>query len=269
MRWITVASLSFVVCFGFTTSASAKPKKKARAAAFSAKISQSLGDLRWGMSKKQLEDMLVKQAKDKFAQEMEKARGALEKDEVRQDMQRAAQQIKESYVEFSGDGKGWDASFLRHEYAHNNGEAMYVAKDSNSQNFYFLYNGKLWKWYKAFNSEVFPEKDFDKFAKAIEGRFGKGSKRSQDLPHGDTLRWIEWQDKKTVLRAIDQTQFYGFYCLVFEDKDVKKKLAPLHDERAQQKEKSNSLVDSVTGPDRNQGRGANVVDQITGKRRSK
>ena len=31
----------------------------------------------------------------------------------------------------------------------------YDVNDNTSQNYYFFINGKLWKWYKAFNASVF------------------------------------------------------------------------------------------------------------------
>ena len=61
---------------------------------------------------------------------------------------------------FRGTSTGWDVSFLRGEFTHGNDESMLVMRDENSQNFYFFFGGKLWKWYKAFDAEVFAAGDF-------------------------------------------------------------------------------------------------------------
>ena len=122
-------------------------------------------------------------------------------------------------MRFNGRTTGWDVSFIRDEFTHGNQEAMLASVDENSQNFYFFIGDRLWKWYKAFNADVFQGKTFAQFAQAVQGRFGSARERSGELVQGGGERhWLEWQDPNTRLRAVDNTRFYGFYCLVFEDK---------------------------------------------------
>jgi hypothetical protein len=135
--------------------------------------------------------------------------------------------------------------------------------DQNSQNYYFFINGKLWKWYKAFSADVFQGKSFDQFAQAVQGRYGEGHVKKGD----GGQRWLEWQDTGTALRAVDNNQFYGFYCLVFEHKDTVRRLGDLRTAKASKERAGHSLVEAVTSDegttegDYNQ----DIIDRITGK----
>jgi hypothetical protein len=159
-------------------------------------------------------------------------------------------------------------SFLKGEFAHKTNEAMLVVRDANSQNFYFLIDGKFWKWYKAFDAAVFPADDFAAFEKAIEHRFGPSKTVHAELRPGEGERqWLEWQDPKTRLRAIDQTDFYGFYCLVFEQKATVDQLARLREgaDTDSAGPKKHTLVESVTAdPDAHADGEADIADRISG-----
>jgi hypothetical protein len=254
--------------------AQAAPKKKAskaahhdKAAPNSAEISKSMGDLKWGMDREELIKKFTDEVREKYKPLMAKATGAIEEDKLRGQMRNELGKIRSSVIEFNGTKTGWDASFLKSEFTHHNGESMFVVNDSNSQNYYFFFNSKLWKWYKAFNAEAFQGKKFDQFADALQGRFGKAASREGELSPGQgKQRWIEWQDNGSRLRAVDNNQFYGFYCMVFEDKKTLTHLADLRKNRPDSGQKGHALVDSVTtgeaGP--NDGN-PDIIDRITGK----
>ena len=155
------------------------------------------------------------------------------------------------------------------EFSQNNNESMLVMRDENSQNFYFFIGDKLWKWYKAFDSAVFPAGGFANFAGAVQNRFGEAKEVHGALRPGDDERhWLEWQDKTSRLRAVDQTAFYGFYCLVFEEKDTVNNLARLRTAAPAEEQSRHALVDSVTGERSVDADDApNIADRITGKLR--
>jgi hypothetical protein len=236
-------------------------------------ISEAMGELEWGMSKKELLDHFTQKIRSQYQPKLAKATGAIEEDRLRHEMNRRIQEVHDSYVRFDGSTTGWDVSFLEGEFTHKNDEAMIVYEDDKARNFYFLIDNKFWKWYRAFNQEVFAGANFRQFSKALQQRFGKAKeKRGTLVEGGDTKHWLEWQDKRTRLRAIDQTQFYGFYCLVFEDKQILDKLDTLRTHQPSKKDDSHSLVESVTSgegeqadPDEN----PDIVDRITGKIRNR
>jgi len=248
-------------------------KKKAKKGAVeavpvSAEISKSMNELSWGMTKDELQNQLITKIKEKYRPLVSKTRDAVEEDRLRTAASDEMKRIRDSFVDFKGTSTGWDVSFLRGEFTHGNAESMLVSRDQNSQNFYFFIHGKLWKWYKAFDAEVFRAGDFQTFANSVQKRFGPARDASGELSASSGKRhWLEWQDDKTRLRAVDQSDFYGFYCLVFEQKATVENLAKLRTHTREVAEKQNALVDAVTAPasQDDSDRSPDVVDSITGK----
>jgi len=237
----------------------------------SAAIAQSLGDLRWGMEPRAVHQHFRERIEAEYRPRLAKATGAIEEDRIRREMNDAIRRLRESYVRFDGERTGWDLSFLRGEFTHGNRESMLVYRDGNSQNFYFFIRGRLWKWYKAFDASVFDGQSFAQFASAVQGRFGEAADRSGRLTEGGPRqRWLEWQDTSTRLRAIDQTRFYGFYCLVFEDKNTLGRIDSLRTNTVDPGgEDGHALVDSVLLPEggeanADQDGNADIADRITG-----
>ena len=74
------------------------------------------------------------------------------------------------------------------------------------------------------------------------------------------------------LRAIDQTHFYGFFCLVFESKDTLGNLATLRRNVAPPRNTTHALVEAVTngqGETANPDSNGDIVDRITGHIRNR
>lgn len=245
--------------------------KKAGKTPTSQEIAKSMGDLRWGMSRQDLQKKFINDVKKKYRPLVAKTHDAVEEDRLRREAAAEIKRIKDGNVEFNGRSTGWDVSFIKGEFTHNNDEAMLVVRDGNSQNFYFFIGDRLWKWYKAFDAAVFPANNFNAFAGAVQRRFGKAKDVNAEMRDGEGSRhWLEWQDKKTRLRAVDETDFYGFYCLVFEEKGTLDKLASLRSNKSDRGEKRHALVESVTsGDEANPDESANIVDRITGRMRQR
>lgn len=267
-----------VLCLATVAQAApAKGKKKGKAAKeekvpISAEISKSMADLTWGMTKDDLQKKLIDKVKDHYKPLIAKTRDAVEEDRLREAANNEIKRIKDSFVEFRGTSTGWDVSFLRGEFTHGNDESMLVMKDQNSQNFYFFMGGKLWKWYKAFDAEVFPADSFATFAGAVQRRFGPAKEARGELVSGSGERhWLEWQDDATRLRAVDQTDFYGFYCLVFEQKATVANLARLRGNTKEVGNKQHALIEAVTAKDDtgNPDSSPDIADRISGNIRAR
>lgn len=240
-----------------------------QAAPQSAAIAESLGELRWGMEPRAVHQYFQNKIREDFRERLSKAPGTIEEERIRHEMEGRLRELRESYVRFDGDRTGWDLSFLRGEFTHGNRESMLVYRDGNSQNFYFFIQGRLWKWYKAFDATVFQGQPFAQFAEAVQGRFGRAVERTGQLAEGGPEQhWLEWQDRTTRLRAIDQTRFYGFYCLVFEDKGTLERIASLRTNTIRSENQGHALVESVTLPEGEEATtddgNADIVDRITG-----
>lgn len=266
--WVAVASMALASALS-APSASAQKKAKApskAAAPISAQIAASMGELRWGMSKDELMKKAVRKVKNKYDALIAKTKNAVAEDRLRTQLDQDVEAITKGYVEFDGRTTGWDVSYLRGEFAHNTGEGMLVVRDDNSHNFYFFIDGKFWKWYKAFDAEVFPADNFAAFQTAVERRFGTGKRVRSELKAGEGERqWIEWQDPQSRLRAIDETDFYGFYSLVFEQKTTTQQIAKLRGSTGTDGPKRHALVESVTSErDGHLDSAPDIADRISG-----
>jgi len=284
MKRVSVGILLAVLATGSVTASAEAPKKKGASAEApkkkgggkkkseavpnSDKIAEALVDVKWGMSRDDLVKKLTDKLKEKYRPLLGKTKDAVQEDRLRQQARQELDAIKKSVTEFDGRSTGWDVSFLKGEFTQNNDESMVVQRDANSQNFYFFINGKLWKWFKAFDASVFPADNFNMFAGAVQRRFGPAKDAQGEIRPGEGARhWLEWQDKTSRLKAVDQTDFYGFYCLVFEEKATLDNLARLRSHSdTQSGEKRHALVEAVTS-DRsaNPDDSPNVVDRLTGR----
>ncbi len=277
MKRLAVGIVATILTVGLLASGADAQKKKKRgkpkaeAAPTSAAISPALGKLKWGMSKDDVLKLLVQKIRKTYRPRIAKTQDAMEEDRLRSEMLNKISRIRESFIRFDGQSTGWDIGFLRDEFTHNNDEAMLVTKDANSQNFYFFIGNRLWKLYKAFDIGVFEGKDFSQFAGAVHRKFGPSKEKEGELvPGSGKRRWLEWQDDATRLRAVDQTSFYGFYCLVFEHKDTVEKLTSLRSNAPRRGKSSHALVDAVTSDSdmsANPDKAPDIVDRITGKLR--
>ena len=270
MQRFVVGLVTLAALVGAVASSQAEAQRRRRgprAAPRSAAIAPALGDIRWGMTNRQVFGHFRGKIEERYRDRLAEIRDAVEEDRLRHEMAQEIQRVRRSYIRFNGQTTGWDVSFLRDEFTHNNNESMLVVRDGNSQNFYFFINDRLWKWYKAFDARVFQGQEFGQFASALQGRFGRALERSGRMTdRGDEKRWLEWQDNNTRLRAIDENQFYGFYCLVFEEKSTLGRLSDLRINRATSGERGHALVEAVT-QDSSEASSANqdIVDRITGR----
>lgn len=280
MRKLVVATVisSVFACAHAGTAEAQKKARRGTAAAervsYSTGIAEAMGELKWGMSKEEVLKHFTKKIEEDYRLQMAKSKDILVQERLRRQMTDDIRRMHESFVRFDGEATGWDVSFLREEFTHRNGESMLVVRDEQGQNFYFFIQGRLWKWYRAFDHAVFAGASFDQVAEALSGRYGSSKAREGQLKEGgETERWIEWEDASTRLRGIDKTRFYGFYCLVFEDKETLSRLDSLRPNKPRNdRDRAHPLVQAVTaegetpaGQDSN----PDVADRISGKIRNR
>jgi hypothetical protein len=180
----------------------------APAAAAGNPIAGALGNLRWGMSEREVKTALEAKLKDKAT----------------------LRELESSRVEFDGKATRWDSGPVAEEYTHGNEEAMLTYKDSDgSSNYYFFIGGQLWKWVKLYPAAAFGGHDFSRFASKLSKRFGKGHDKQGEVNpgSGSSYQFIEFLDRNTRLRAVDKTKQQDQYALVFEAMDTVRSLASL------------------------------------------
>lgn len=255
---------------GSATGESSAPAEAPQSAEI-ARVMEQLG-VSWGIGARPLFEHFRGAIEASWGPRLSKAGGAIEEDRLRAQLDTEIRRIRSSYVAFDGEGTGWDTSFLRDEYTHGNHEAMMEVREpeTHSRSYYFMINDHLWKRYQAFDSSAFGGATFEQFAEAIQRQFGPGVERSGSLVEGrPPTRWIEWQDETTRLRAIDETRFYGFFCLVFEERETLARLPTLRTHTIERDRSGHSIVDSVVLGDGEESSGgdahADVTDRITGR----
>jgi hypothetical protein len=212
--WIVILA----ACFVWTGLAN-------QAAAGGSKIANAMGDLRWGMSERDVIRFAKRAIGEHYAAQMKKAKGGKQA-KLEEEMKRAQAEVEKSRVEFQGSKSRWDSSPVAGEFNYGDDESMLVAKLGDGQSYYFFRDGQLWKWYKAIDASNV-NGGFKKFSNSVEGSFGKGrAKKGEPNPGQGEMQWVEYIDRNSRLRATDNSK-RGVYALIFEDMSVVRELASL------------------------------------------
>ena len=228
-------------------------------------LEESMGEIQWGWTPKQVYRQLKKGIEARYQEPIAKTTDAIEEDRLRHKMAEEARQIRDSYFEFDGTATAYDSGYLKGEFTHNNGESLLRVRTKTTQDFFFFINDKLWKRYRAFDASVFEGATFDEFGKALQQRYGKARNKTGPLhPGGEPKRWYEWREPRVLAKAVDNNEFYGFYCLVLEDPKTVARLGKLRKNKPVKAENNDSLVDMV-GDDSDPDEHADIADRISGE----
>ena len=228
-------------------------------------LERSMGDIQWGWSPKQVYRHLKKGIEESYREPIAKATDAIEEDRLRHKMAEELRQIRDSFFEFDGTPSAYDSGYLKGEFTQGNGEALLRVRTKNTQDFFFFINDKLWKRYRAFDASVFEGATFAEFGNALQQRYGRAKKKKGVLTPGtEPTQWYEWKEPRILARAVDNNEFYGFYCIVLEDPKTVARLAKLRKNKREQTESSQSVVDLVEGENGND-QHADIADRISGE----
>jgi hypothetical protein len=228
-------------------------------------LEASMGDIQWGWTPKQVYRHLKSGIEASYQESIAKTTDAIEEDRIRHTMQEEIRQIRDSFFEFDGTATAYDSGYLKGEFTHGNGESLLRVRTKTTQDYFFFIDDKLWKRYRAFDASVFEGASFDQFGAALQQRYGKAKKRSGALyPGNEPKQWYEWREPRVLAKAVDNTEFYGFYCLILENPKTVARLGELRKNKATKVEKQESLVDMV-GDDSDADQHADIADRITGE----
>ena len=264
-----------------TTPAFAKGKKAAApkaAPANSRAIGELAGKFKWGTSPEEVIKVISDGIHAKYVELAKKEPDVYKQDQLRKDEADEIQKVKDSYIKFDGVAAGnkeWSTSLIQAEFAPRNDESMVTMWERDQRRFLFFWHDRLYKQYIAFNNEhpVFAGKTFDDFAKIIQNRYGQAEMKFAQKRTSDdmTLHHLEWPASgEFQLYAIDQSDFYGNFCLVLFNPGVAKQVESARTEHNTKPHAGSALIDAVTQPEKNGGdTNENIVDQITGKQPTK
>jgi hypothetical protein len=256
----------------------AKPKKKARAAKKAAPavatkettvaIERLMGVFKWGMSPEKVLGVLEEEIRREMEPVIKKTADPMKQDRVRREMMDKVKALKQTYVKFEGKPTPWDVSLVDKEFAHKNNETMVVVWGKDDRRFYFFHNDRLWKIYIAFNTEKYDGKTFEDFSQAMEVKFGRAERKLTATLSGQMkLSHLAWPPTgTTLLRAIDNTGFYGNFCLALTDKSELSNVRHGRKINSPKKEYSDPLVEAVTKDSAGKAdENEDIVDRITGR----
>jgi hypothetical protein len=250
-----------------------KAAAKTRGQAPSARaISELMGKFKWGMTPDEVLKPITEDIHVKYAELIKKEIDIYRQDQLRQKETEEVKAVKDSLVKFDGKKTGWDTSIVDKEFAQRNDESMMVLWEKDQRRFLFFWNDKLYKQYIAFNAEhpVFQGKSFDDFAKLIQNRYGPAEMKMATLRTKDdvTLDHLEWPPSGDfTLWAIDQSGFYGNFCLKLQQTSVIAQLERGRQEHNPKQANRNAIIDAVTAPETVKGDpNADIVDEIVGRK---
>lgn len=245
-----------------------KSAQKSTKAPNSTAIESAMEDVDWGWSHRKLITHFTRSLQKLYRPSLAKAPDAISEDRLRRAMNARIARIKGSYVEFSGQHTGWDTSLIRDEYTHNNNEALVEVRelragraDPRYTDYFFFINDHLWRRYRAFNQDQFEGIPFQTAAASFQKRFGP----AREIIKNKQLVGLEWQDGNTRLEAVDNTEFFGVFCLVFSEKSTEARLDTLRTNKRAKGSGLNPLVEALDDTSTRDVH-TDVVEHITGKR---
>jgi len=268
----------FVLAVLLLSAATAHAKKGHAAAApkGTAQSARAMGELagkfKWGMTHDEVIKVIGDSIHEKYVDQIKKEVDVYRQDLLRKQEKEDVDKVRQSLVKFDGQKSGWDTSLVDKEFAQRNDESMLVLWEKDQRRFLFFWNDKLYKQYIAFNAEhpVFAGKTFDDFAKLIQNRYGQAEMKMATMRTKDdvTLDHLEWPPSGDfTLWAIDQSSFYGNFCLKLMQTSVLASLERGRLEHSPKTSNRNAIIDAVTAPEQVKGdANDDIVDRITGKK---
>ncbi len=206
-------------------------------------IAETLGALRWGMSKDQLLAALKTRIRRDYEQRIRVERDVLRQDALYQEANERFRRLKRGQVAFDGRKTGWDVSPIADEFRHGSNESMMFLDDESARELYFFINGRLWKWYRELKSDAGDGSRYRELAAVMTGQFGRArAQTDRRTDSGDAFTGLTWQDEHTRVTLLQRG---ADPCVVYEDRDTLDRLALLRSQALPRGPKRNATIDQV------------------------
>jgi hypothetical protein len=195
-----------------------------RAAADASPIANAMGDLRWGLSEREVAAHAKREVASEYGAALAKAKGG-EQDKLKAQLKAAQGEVDRSLVSFDSGKTRWDNSPVAGEFTYGNQESMMVSKDISGSSYYFFLDGKLWKYIRILDKSA-AGGDYKKFSKYVEDKFGKGrAKKGEITPGQGDTQFIEYLDRNSRMRAADDTGKRNGFPMIFEEMATVRQIA--------------------------------------------
>lgn len=196
-----------------------------KVAAGASPIATAMGDLRWGLSEREVSSYAKREIATEYNAALAKTKDAGEQGKLKTQMKSAQAEVDRSLTTFDKGKSKWDNSPVAGEFTYDNQESMLVSKDISGTTYYFFVDGKLWKYVRVLDKSA-AGGDFKKFSKYVEDKFGKGrTKKGEVTPGQGETQWLEYLDRNSRMRAADDNGKRGGYAMIFEEMATVRALA--------------------------------------------
>jgi hypothetical protein len=196
-----------------------------KVAAGASPIATAMGDLRWGMSEREVSSYAKREIATEYNAALAKTKDAGEQGKLKTQLKSALADVDKSMTSFEHGKSRWDNSPVAGEFTYDNQESMMVSKDISGTTYYFFVDGKLWKYVRVLDKNA-AGGDFKKFSKYVEDKFGKGrGKKGEVTPGQGETQWLEYLDRNSRMRATDDNGKRGGYAMIFEEMATVRALA--------------------------------------------
>lgn len=216
----------------------------AAAGAADAQVAKVLGELRWGMSSKELLAVFKTRLRAEYDQQCKVERDIVRQDELYQKAKARYEQIKDGFVRFDDKKNGWDVSPIAAEFRRGSEESMLVVRSAESHDYYFFINDRLWKWYRELEPSSVGAAGFDGVAEMMRGQLGEV--RQGMVSRGDnneqTFSGLAWDATTTRVTLIQRG---GSTCLIFESQQTLAALPTLRQHAIARGAKKSSVIDDI------------------------
>ena len=253
-----------ILCVNMTINTSdARPRRRK-----SPPISEALKDLNWGISHYEVIKYLSKIIEKQYRSRIAKSYDGLKADRLRKEMKSKIKELKKNYTVFNGQRTGYAVTFIKDDFAQNNGETLLKFDEGSRQRYFFFRYDELWKIVVSYPSV--PGSSFEGFVKKVKGKYGRSRKDNWETPRGGSRQLVRsmWEDDKTQLILENKSSFYDCYVMKLVSRVKAIEIGKIHESR---KKKAPMDLDA---PRRIGNGGINifgeeeevdgVVDQITG-----
>jgi hypothetical protein len=213
------------------------------ASAADAQVARALGELRWGMSSKQLLSMFKARLRAQYDQEARLERDILRQDALYQKAKARYEQIKDGLVHFDEKKNGWDVSPIGTEFRRGSQESMLVVRTAESHDYYFFINDRLWKWYRELEPSSVGAAGFDGVAEMMRGQLGAVAQQELSRSEGGpSLPGLAWDTTTTRVSLIQRG---AAACLIFESQHTLAELPTLRKNAIARATGRHSVIDEV------------------------
>ncbi|MEY4581220.1 MAG: hypothetical protein RL701_5923 [Pseudomonadota bacterium] len=196
-------------------------------------IATAMGDLRWGLSEREVSAYAKRELADQYNAQVAKTKDASKQNQLRAESKRAQAQVDKSLTNFEAGPSSWDNSAIAGEFNYDHSESMLVSKSDTAETYYFFVGGKLWKYLTVLDKRAAGGGDFKKFSHSVEEKYGKGRAKKGELTPGQgSTQWIEYLDRASRMRAADNSGKRSGFAMIYEEMASVREMASLRPKKS-------------------------------------